>query len=474
MRFAVLRALLTLAACIEVAACSGDTGSSSMSPELATLAYVQTECRNSDSGWWGSQSLRVQADGIESVVAEFPRFGRFAPAFCMEQALVRYGDAFMSGGVLQRLGVSPNGDTVVFEVTDDLGYYGRPDVPEEQEGMFLVRADGSGSRRIGPASSDPAWRIDNFGNYAMLPVIRFSPDGTQITFTDLGPGPDGEIAPQVFVVDLATGARRQLTELPEIDPLLSFHPALSQPAFADDETISFLTGEKSEGFIVSTVKADGSGEVTRQPPPVAIPGATVVSSFRITDTATSIFTMSFPGFGLPPFLDLPPFELVASTTGNTVQLTNFGRIDTGAESSTLAHPVIGDRVYFTASTNVLGGNPYEACQLFSVDLTGADLRQVATLDPRQFSSSDHPRIGCLNDYPPGCWGAVFGHDPRGTILVQSSCDPLGTNPDGGQLFAVETDGSNLRQLTAAAGVFTDADGYVGVELAGPQASPEVF
>ena len=41
-----------------------------------------------------------------------------------------------------------------------------------------------------------------------------------------------------------------------------------------------------------------------------------------------------------------------------------------------------------------------------------------------------------------------------TVVFYSSCDPLGTNPFGGQLFAMRPDGSDLRQLTHTRGVVT--------------------
>jgi hypothetical protein len=52
-------------------------------------------------------------------------------------------------------------------------------------------------------------------------------------------------------------------------------------------------------------------------------------------------------------------------------------------------------------------------------------------------------------------------------MFYSMCDPLGTNPDGGQLFAMRADGTSLRQLTHVRGAVTEADGTVDVELLGP-------
>src|SRR5262249_56123515 len=101
--------------------------------------------------------------------------------------------------------------------------------PPEDNGLFLVRADGSGSRRLGPPSGDKSFRLGPaFGkpsislskSYTFSPPIAFSPDGRRITFTDLGPALDGQQAVQIAVLDLATGDRKLLPRLPAgTDPI---------------------------------------------------------------------------------------------------------------------------------------------------------------------------------------------------------------------------------------------------------------
>ena len=46
----------------------------------------------------------------------------------------------------------------------------------------------------------------------------------------------------------------------------------------------------------------------------------------------------------------------------------------------------------------------------------------------------------------------------GTIYFWSACDPLGLNPNGSQLFAIQPDGTGLQQLTNAHGFVKAADG----------------
>ena len=48
--------------------------------------------------------------------------------------------------------------------------------------------------------------------------------------------------------------------------------------------------------------------------------------------------------------------------------------------------------------------------------------------------------------------------------------PFGTNPNGAQIFAIDPDGTNLRQITDTRGFTTQADGTVHVENTGPFAS----
>jgi hypothetical protein len=66
-------------------------------------------------------------------------------------------------------------------------------------------------------------------------------------------------------------------------------------------------------------------------------------------------------------------------------------------------------------------------------------------------------------------GTLFGHQElyARTVVFDWSCDPLGTNPAGNQLFAMRPDGSGLRQITHARGVVVDTPDVVEVELPGP-------
>src|SRR4030095_12467477 len=101
---------------------------------------------------------------------------------------------------------------VVFEVNDAFSITPSTLLSPEQRGFFMVRSDGRGLRPLGPASREPSFSA------FPSPPIAFSPNGRLIAFTDLGPGPGGEEAVQIVVLDLATGKRSQVTRLPSGTP----------------------------------------------------------------------------------------------------------------------------------------------------------------------------------------------------------------------------------------------------------------
>jgi len=120
-------------------------------------------------------------------------------------------------------------------------------------------------------------------------------------------------------------------------------------------------------------------------------------------------------------------------------------------------------VIFASSADPLHKNPTGTCQLFSIGTAATGLRQLT-----RFSSPEHSVRGCLQTTPPGCRILPYGVEPAtATLAFYSSCDPFGTNPSGDQLFAISANGTHLRQLTHARGLFTDANGTVSAENIGP-------
>jgi hypothetical protein len=156
-------------------------------------------------------------------------------------------------------------------------------------------------------------------------------------------------------------------------------------------------------------------------------------------------------------------EVFFNSGENLLQLTNFGRVDTDAQSMAPN----GRRAFLTASANLKGRNPTGSCQLFSADIISGRIRQLTRFQPLQEGRKSEN--GCIPD--PGsteCHVTQVLQDPAtGTLLFASSCDPFGTNPNGQQIFAIRTDGAALRQLTHTRGVVEPGDRSLTVELPGP-------
>jgi hypothetical protein len=461
-----------------LAACGGEGGPSSP-PAAAlsgTLAYVVSECRDTKEGYFFRQSLQIrQGDGEPITVMQVPEVGPIpVGGLCKFISQIRYGPNSPRFGAVQRLAVGPDGTTVAFELADDFSIVARNFLAAELKGIFVVRADGSGLRRLGPPSrqasfvNSPGWFRND---------LSFSPDGRTLTFPDLGPGPDGTEASQIFLQDVATGARAQITHLPTATPAADLprgHPSAWLPRFLDDETVAFYTDTDIDGAnpqgeaVAATVKRDGSS--LKGLPQVALPGSQINPTFIITGDRPEAVPVFLPG---EPVNHSPTcgltfiFEVFLDDGDNVLQLTNFHRGDTGTNGAFVG--VDRATVFFEASADPFGENPSQNCELFSIDRLGANLRQLTS-----FHETDHSARGC-------CFGAVgsgcavqpvnvlgLGQDVRTqTLLFYSSCDPLGTNPNGGQIFAMRPDGADLRQLTNARGLVTEAGGTVIGELPGP-------
>jgi hypothetical protein len=273
-------------------------------------------------------------------------------------------------------------------------------------------------------------------------------------------------------LDLASGSRRQVTQLPKTDPVEPSNPVTGFARFLDDETIVFFTYANPDGLhpdgAFFTVNTDGTG-LEALPVAVALPGSHIAPRFEITGGRTEILTLDLAGTPVNSVFNFPPtiFEVFLLDGKKLLQLTNFQRVDTGRGFLSAD----GRRVFFTASADPLGANPSKNCQLFSIDRLGRHLRQVT-----RFREGAQSVNGCANFSPPnGCNVQVTTQDPvTRTVVFQSSCDPLGTNPGGSQIFAMRPDGSRLRQLTDTRGVVMGTDGSLTVEIPGPWAYSAPF
>jgi hypothetical protein len=440
---------------------------------------VVTACRQDPQGLDSvAQKLVIRRGNCDpvtvmEVATPTPVPDPFLPGSCRVLGRSRRGDGSVAVGVFQRMAVLPNGSGVVFEVTKQLAL-DRAVTPEPPaEGIFFVRADGSGLRRLGPASRVPTFVAVNdvhtpigLGFPKTQLVFAVSPNGRSIALIDLGPDTAGNEAPEIFLLDVRSGRRTQLTHLSRV----AAGGDLRFPSFLDSRTIGFYSGYSaasgSNGPLKAyLVKTDGTGLHEVLGTPTAVPGARVVPQFGVTGARQQILLVTFP--------DEQPVntvfggavtELFLSAGKNLLQLTTFHRVDTGVALS-----FARGRLFFIASADLPPGeNPAGFCQIFSIDTLGGRLRQVTHLPP----DGRAPDAGCLNEGPGVCTidrdSGVVTDRVTGTVLFGSSCDPVvGRNPFGGQLFAMRRDGSGLRQLTVTRGMTIDPDGTVHVENPGP-------
>jgi hypothetical protein len=439
---------------------------------------VVTACRQDPQGLDSvAQKLVIRRGNCDpvtvmEVATPTPVPDPFLPGSCRVLGRSRRGDGSVAVGVFQRMAVLPNGSGVVFEVTKQLAL-DRAVTPEPPaEGIFFVRADGkSPPRRVRDASRFPTLlAVADPNSPVGLSFVSpggnpfaVSPDGREMAFIDFGPDTDGHEAPQIFLLDLRSPYKRtQLTHQSQV--VSGLDPGLCCIDFPNNRTIVF---RREADFRVFQIETDGKSAEKEISPPTVVPGAHVVGQFDVTGARANIVTVNFP--------DRPAVGPVPGSVGvnevfridgdNVVQLTNFGRSDTGVGGS--AGHIYRGRVIFLASANPTGENPAEICQLFSVD-------EQASHPPRQLThlpSDGRPAAGCrYSTFETACDIVnVFLDRITGTVLFLSSCDPVGGNPFGNQLFAMRPDGTGLRQLTATRGMTTDPDGTVHVELPGPVA-----
>ena len=217
--------LCTAMVAVALVACGGDGGRGPA--PISTLAYVvnTSEQPPGPAPATFQQTLWVRQTEREPVkVMELPAVPM---PLCRTLADSRDGSNSLYAGAFQRMGVSPKGEVVLFEVTYDFWPFRFEPwaaLPEDKEGMFLVRADGTGLRKLAPHSQerdfvvDPACYRPGVGcsGGSHTPVFEFSPDCQTVVLTDRGRDSAGKMSAQIFTLDLRSRERRQITKLPTL------------------------------------------------------------------------------------------------------------------------------------------------------------------------------------------------------------------------------------------------------------------
>jgi hypothetical protein len=375
----------------------------------------------------------------------------------------RNGTFSLLAGFYTRVAVSPDGARVVFELNDEFSVIDSGRLTDDEKGLYMVAADGGDRVKLGPATAvSPYRRLANglfdFGN-----AIAFSPNGRHVVYTDLGPASDGTIDAQLWSLRLADGKRSQLTHLAR--HLGAAEPLLYVFDFTDNSTVGFYTFDYGSGSIpvrqeFYSVSLDGTELRTLSP--VIGPNGQVISAFALAGHRPAAQGLFLEGTPENPMGGIDrPRELFVAFGKRILQLTHFNRVDVGNLPTVVSRN--GERVFFSASADPFHCNPTNNCQVFSVATLGGHLRQLT-----RFADGERSRDGCFFSPLPGCPVEVAAQDrATGTLILNSSCDPFGTNPAANQLFAMRPDGSGLGQITRARGVVTDTPEVVEVELPGP-------
>jgi hypothetical protein len=455
--------------------CRAVTGCRAGGARIRTLATVVTQCQVRDGVWTSRQRLEIKRGdcpattpmAISTTGVPDP-----TPSPCEDYGGYRDGASAAVVTPFQRLGVSPDGRTVVFELNThvaDPGFTSPGTFDVSEEGIFAVGPDDT-IRRLGPASGEKAYRVfdTNVGRVVTTYLLYFvfSPNGRYVAFSDRGRGNDGSDAAQIVVMQLPKGKRTQVTHFSGSHQGNSMGPD-TYAVFLDDDTLGVFGF--GEGYF--TVRPDGTNLQPIDVPDLGVGGGSIVESFGIAGTFGTSVSATFEGrHTTEPVSGNVSEVFLYGGRNRLLQLTNFGRSDTQSGPSLNT----GDRVFFLASANPhhLGKNPNNICQLFSVDRLGNGLRQVT-----MFKSALASSIGCFGGTtsPVECRVALTAptqFDARaGTLVFDSTCDPYGLHPVGLQVFAARRDGSGSRQLTSYRGVEgTLADGTLSVELPGPIAA----
>src|SRR5262245_58250935 len=427
---------------------------------IRTLAYVVSECRTDAQGFSsGSQKLLVRRGNCDPITVV--GFGPTPPGpddlgLCRQYGDGRTGPVSALTGLFQHMAVLPDGSGVVVEVTNDHSFFPEASPEPSMEGIFLVRADGSGPPQwLGPALRVPIVFVAREGGASDFrvpePLFATSPNSGTIAFTDY----DSQDALQIFTLDVRSGQRTQLTRLPPVpDPPL--FRGTCCPAFADERTIVFTTVAGPEGEGGYRIRTDGSG-LERIFSSTAVAGGRVNPEFQIGGGGTNVVVVTFRDEAVNPIPGARNVSEIFLVDGeHALQLTKFHRSDT-------IRPVLsGRRVFFLASADPFRKNPRQNCQLFSVNTLGSGLRQLT-----RFRDDGRRSIGCRVMGETACWIFQTVVDPvTRAVGFGSSCDPLGTNPYGWQFFSMRRNGSGLRQLTTTRGRVIEPDGSVSVEMPG--------
>lgn len=205
---------------------------------------------------------------------------------------------------------------------------------------------------LAPLSGGRAWRLTH--DFAVCTRPRFSPDGTKIAWQSAKDGPG-----DVYVLDRGTGSTRRLT-------FQNAGVSLARVAgWADDEhviAVCLEDGCTSQDARLRLLGLDGSSQ--------RLELGTAMGLARHASGAVAVNTPNWP--------DSAGWKRYRGGTASKIWLDPSGngdwrRVLPDDDAGKYSIGFFGDRLFFSADIGELADLPQ--AQLWSVDLSGADLRQ---------------------------------------------------------------------------------------------------
>ncbi len=281
----------------------------------------------------------------------------------------------------------------------------------------------------GAAAAQQLAQRTDFRSGASVPP-RLDTSGATLVFASSGDlaGANPSHAWQLFLFDLAGSRLEQLTRD-------AANGALAASVSDDGQRIAFASrgdlagGNHDRNVEIFVVERDGTGLRQLTFSTVGSNQFPVISGdgSRIVFTSTADLTGGNP--------DLSREVFVVDWDG-----TNLRQLTDSTGDSLDAHiSDDGQRIVFASAQDLTGANAEGNFEIFAVLADGTNLRQLTS------AASGASRAP---------W--IAGQGSR--IAFQSSADLTGGNPDGGdEIFAIEWDGTGLRQLTnSRISIFEDA------------------
>ena len=339
--------------------------------------------------------------------------------------------------------------------------------------LYVVSADGSGLRRLTKlaGSSFPPQGVN---------AVSLAPDGSRAAFTALLSAA-GRSSEEVHLLDVAAGTDRTVAVDTEgcIQPLCAncFFYCVNSPHVSPDGSKVLYAVRRQEPFRV--VNADGTG-LTRLP---VFSGALAPGPQRvISRTGLVVFWSSAPSG--PTFAASATDVYILGLDGTNLRnVTKFGS-ESSIYTSNATISADGGTVAFESNRDPVSGRATDGTQIWVARTDGTGLRALTTGEPSQAPSisGDGSTVAFVRA------GQVYAVRSDGTGLkaltafqLSAAQDPvisddglhvvfsLGPRSGGiGAIYAVDTDGKNLRPVFAPRAL--NRDGVNGV-IAFSAASP---